>query len=90
MNPMKGLWRKGSEIEMKSRVVQLCINVSTWRMVAILELGRIQVKGGLLVLCLEYAGVGCLKMTNRQATKEAGSQRRKGLMPASQLQDAKD
>jgi len=29
-------------------------------------------------------------MTNRQATKEAESQRRKGLMPASQLQDAKD
>ena len=30
-------------MEMKSRVVQLCINVSTWSMVAILGLGRIRV-----------------------------------------------
>ena len=45
MNPMKGLWRRGSEVKMKSRVVQLCIDVSTWSMMAILELGHIQVKG---------------------------------------------
>ena len=31
-------------MEMKSRVVQLCIDVSIWSMVAILELGRIQIK----------------------------------------------
>ena len=30
---------------MKSRVVQLCIAMSMWSMVVILELGRIQVKG---------------------------------------------
>jgi len=30
---------------MKSRVVQLCIVVSTWSMVAILGLRRIQIKG---------------------------------------------
>ena len=36
---------KRSEMEIKSRVVQLCIDVSTWSMVAILGLGRIQVKG---------------------------------------------
>ena len=39
---------------MKSRVVQLYIDVSTWNMMSILELGRIQVKGGLLGLWLEY------------------------------------
>jgi len=33
---------------MKSRVVQLCINVSTWSIVAILELGCIQVKGDIV------------------------------------------
>ena len=43
VNPMRGLWRK--ESEMKSRVVQLCIDVSTWSMVGILGLGRIQIKG---------------------------------------------
>ena len=32
-------------MEMKSRVVQLCIDVSTWSMLAILGLGHIQVKG---------------------------------------------
>ena len=32
-------------MEMKSGIVQLCIDVSTWSMVAILGLGRIQVKG---------------------------------------------
>ena len=31
-------------MEIKSRFVQLCINVSIWSMVAILGLGRIQVK----------------------------------------------
>ena len=30
VNPMRGLWRRGSEMEMKSRIVQLCIDVSTW------------------------------------------------------------
>ena len=32
-------------MELKSRFVQLCIDVSIWNMVVILELGRIQVKG---------------------------------------------
>ena len=31
-------------MEMKSTVVQLCINVSTWSMVTILGLRRIQIK----------------------------------------------
>jgi len=31
-------------MEMKSRVIQLCIDVSTWNMVAIFGLGHIQVK----------------------------------------------
>ena len=42
--------RRGSEMEMKSRVVQLCIDISTWTMVAILRLGYIQVKKDLLEL----------------------------------------
>ena len=29
VNPLRGLWRRGSEMEMKSRVVQLCIDVRT-------------------------------------------------------------
>jgi len=37
-------------MEIKLRVVQLCIDLNIWRMVAILELRRIQVKGGLLGL----------------------------------------
>jgi len=41
---MRGLWRKESEIKMKSIVIQLCIDVSTCSMVAILELGCIRVK----------------------------------------------
>jgi len=44
VNPMRELWRRGSEIEMKSRFVQLCMDPSTWSMVAILKLERIQVK----------------------------------------------
>ena len=32
-------------MKMKSRLVQLCMNASTWSMVAILELGCIRVKG---------------------------------------------
>jgi len=32
-------------MEMKSRFVQLCIDASTWNIVAILGLGQIQVKG---------------------------------------------
>ena len=45
MNPMRVLWRRRSEMKMKSRVVQLCIYVSTWSMVVILRLGCIRVKG---------------------------------------------
>jgi len=44
VNPMRGLWRRGSEMEMKSRVVQLWIDVITWNMMAILGIGCIQVK----------------------------------------------
>ena len=36
---MRGLWRRGSEMEMKSRFVQLYIDISTWIIVAILEFG---------------------------------------------------
>ena len=31
-------------MKMKSRIVQLCIDMSIWSMVAIIRLGRIQVK----------------------------------------------
>ena len=48
INSMRGLWRSRSEMEMKSRFIQLCMDASTWSMVAILGLGRIQVKGRLL------------------------------------------
>ena len=37
--------RRGSEMVMKSRIVQLCIDMSTWSMVTILRFGHIQVKG---------------------------------------------
>ena len=50
VNPMRGLLRRGSEMEMKSRFVQLCIDVSTWSVVAILRLKSIQVNRGLLGL----------------------------------------
>ena len=50
VNPMKGLWRRewGGERERdgdRVKFVQLCVDVSTWSMVAILGLERIQVKG---------------------------------------------
>ena len=45
MNPMRELWRRWSEMEMKLKVVQLCIDMSIWSLVAILELGRIPIKG---------------------------------------------
>jgi len=35
-------------MEMNSRVVQLCIDVSIWSMVAILGFGRIRVKGKII------------------------------------------
>ena len=36
---------KGCEMEMKLRFDKLCVNVSTWSMVALLGLRHIQVKG---------------------------------------------
>ena len=45
---MKGLWRRESEMEMKLKVIQLCIDVSIWSMVAILGLECIQVKGEII------------------------------------------
>jgi len=53
VNPMRGLRRRESEMEMKSKVVQLCIDVSTWSMVAILRLGRIRVKGEIVRIVTE-------------------------------------
>ena len=44
VNPMRGLWRRESEMKMKSRIIQLCIDVSTWSMMAILGLKCIQIK----------------------------------------------
>ena len=41
-------------MEMKSRVVQLCIDVSTWSMISILGFELIQVNERLLGLSLEY------------------------------------
>jgi len=35
-------------MEMKLRIVQLCIDLSTWSMMTILRLGRIQVKGEII------------------------------------------
>jgi len=29
VNPMRGLWRRGSGMEMKSKFVQLCVDAST-------------------------------------------------------------
>jgi len=29
VNPMRGLWRRKSEMEMKSRIIHLCIDMST-------------------------------------------------------------
>ena len=40
-------------MEMKSRVVQLFIDVSTWSMMAILGLERIQVKGEIVSIVTE-------------------------------------
>jgi len=48
VNLMRGLRRRGSEMEMKSKVVQLCIDVSTWSMVAVLGLEHVQVKRGIV------------------------------------------
>ena len=44
VNPMRELWRRENEMEIESRIVQLCINVSTWIMMTILGLKHIQVK----------------------------------------------
>ena len=51
VNPMRGLWRKGSKMKMKSSFVQLCMDASTWSIVAILRLGRIRVKGKIDRIC---------------------------------------
>ena len=40
-------------MEMKSRVIQLCIDVSTWSMVGVLRLGHIQVKGEIVKIVTE-------------------------------------
>ena len=48
MNPIRGLWRRESEIEMKSRVVQLCIDVNAWSMVVISDLDVFKSMGRLL------------------------------------------
>ena len=41
VNPMRELWRRESEMEMKSSFIQLCMKASTWNMVAIFGLERI-------------------------------------------------
>ena len=66
VNLMRGLWRRESEMEMKSRVIHLCIDVSTWSMVAILELGRIRVKGEI---------VRILTRIRREGRRNFGDQR---------------
>ena len=45
---MRGLWRRESEMEMKSRVVQLCIDMSTWSKMDILGFERNRVKGEII------------------------------------------
>ena len=55
INPVMGLWRRASEMEMKSRVVQLGIDVSTWSMVLFSDLdvfksrGIIRIVSGIVV-----------------------------------------
>ena len=51
VNPMRELWRRQSEMEMKSRLVQLCVDASTWSMVAILRLECIRVKREIVRIC---------------------------------------
>jgi len=41
VNPVRELWRRGSVMEMESSFIQLCVDASTWSMVAILGLERI-------------------------------------------------
>ena len=40
-------------MEMKSRIVQLCIDVTTWSIVVILRLRRIQVKREIVWIVIE-------------------------------------
>ena len=52
---MRGLWRKESEMVIKSRFVKLCIDVSTWSMVLFSDLdvfksrGIIRIVSGIVV-----------------------------------------
>ena len=52
MNPMRVLWRRESEMEMKSSFVQLCVDASAWSKVAILRLGCIRVNGEIVRICV--------------------------------------
>jgi len=49
VNSMRGLWRRGSE--MKVKFCSMCVDASTWSMVAILGLRRIRVKGKIVRIC---------------------------------------
>jgi len=53
---------------MKSRVVQLSIDVSTWSMVAILRLGRIQVKGDIIRIVTEMDHEGRRSFRDQERT----------------------
>ena len=49
-------------MEMKSRVVQLCIDVGTWNMTTFLGLGRIQVKGEIVRIWIRIRHGGSQKL----------------------------
>jgi len=48
INPMRGLWRRGSEMKMNSSFAHLCVDASTWNMLAISDLDVFESRGKLL------------------------------------------
>ena len=56
-------------MEMKSRVAQLCIDVGTWNMMAILGLGRIKVKGEIVRILTRVCHGGRRKLQRSRTYK---------------------
>jgi len=54
--------RRGNEMEMKSRVVQWCIDACTLNMIAILGLRHIQVKGEIVRILTRIRHEGSWKL----------------------------
>jgi len=55
-------------MEMKSRIIQLCIDASTWSMVAMLGLGHIQVKGKIVRIMTGIRREGRRNFEDKQRT----------------------